>query len=182
MRTHAPSSTAFLSGVFASVKDAARSRIWFRRRHGVSWSTICNPPTARHVGRQGGLRCDREEARRAVHRELPEILEQRWRAGQGGIARRVNGLLRRKIARCSYAYEHGIDKPEIVRWKWLINLLNAGPARHTKLAHIQTVPKGQNSEAAPLPLQKPANVLRAGFHSMHFTSILSVVAEFFFDS
>ena len=34
---------------------------------------------------------------------------------KGGIARRVNGLLRRKIARCSYAYEHGIDKPDIVR-------------------------------------------------------------------
>ena len=117
-----------------------------------------------------------------VHRELPAIPERRWRAGQGGIARRVNGLLRRKIARCSYAYEHGIDKPEIVRWKWLINLLNARAARHTKLAHIQTVPKGQNSEAAPLPLQKPANVLRAGFHSVHFTSKLSVVAKFFFDS
>ena len=96
--------------MFASVKDAARSRIWFRRRHGVSWSAICNPPTARHVGRQDGLRCDREEARRTVHRELQEIPERRWRAGQGGIARNVNGLLRRTIARCSYAYEHGIDK------------------------------------------------------------------------
>jgi hypothetical protein len=45
------------------------------------------------------------------HRELPGTSERRWRVDQGGIARRVNGLLHRKKTRCSYA-EHGIDKPE----------------------------------------------------------------------
>jgi hypothetical protein len=71
---------------------------------------MCHLRDALESAYNSSRRAEFSWSQRTEHRELPQILERRWRAGQGGIARHVKGLLRRTIARCSYSYEHGIDK------------------------------------------------------------------------
>jgi hypothetical protein len=58
----------------------------------------------------------------ATAKKLAGLFIGNFRKYQSGAGAQVRRFVAQKIARCSYTYEHGIDKPEIVRWKWFIRI------------------------------------------------------------